>query len=148
MPLRAPNLDDRDFEQLLSEAKARVRQACPQWELSESDPAEVLLEAFAHLTEVMIYRLNRLPEKAYIEFLSLLGLRMQPPTAASAELTFSRSRATESAGEIPRASRVAGAPPTRRRHGPHLRFAPTFPSWSVHYRNHAMTCVLCMLHVS
>src|SRR5258708_7277671 len=102
MPLRAPNLDDRDFEQLLSEAKARVRQACPQWELSESDPAEVLLEAFAHLTEVMIYRLNRLPEKAYIEFLSLLGLRMQPPTAASAELTFSRSRATESAVEIPR----------------------------------------------
>jgi len=112
MPLRAPNLDDRDFEQLLSEAKARVRQACPQWELSESDPAEVLLEAFAHLTEVMIYRLNRLPEKAYIEFLSLLGLRMQPPTAASAELTFSRSRATESAVEIPRGSRVAVAKPT------------------------------------
>jgi len=112
MPLRAPNLDDRSFEQLLLEAKARIHQVCPQWELSESDPATVLLQAFAHLTEVMNYRLNRVPEKVYIEFLNLLGLRLQPPTAASVELTFSRSRAAETPVEIPRGSRVAVTKPT------------------------------------
>src|SRR5437899_10124333 len=110
--LRSPNLDDRNFEQLLTEATARMHQVCPQWELSESDPAAVLLQAFTHLTEVLIYRVNRWPLKAYIEFLSLLGLRMQSPTAASVELTFTRPRAAESAVEIPRGSRVAVAKPT------------------------------------
>jgi len=112
MTLRSPNLDDRNFDQLLAEAKARVLSTCPQWELSPSDPATVLLDAFSHLTEVMIYRLNRLPEKAYIEFLNLLGLRMQPPTAASVELTFTRPRATDSVTEIPRGSRVTIEKPT------------------------------------
>ena len=107
--LHSPNLDDRNFEQLLAEATARIHQVCPQWELSESDPAAVLLQAYAHLTEVLIYRVNRWPEKAYFEFLNLLGLRVQPPTAASVDLTFSRPRATESAVEIPRGSRVAVA---------------------------------------
>jgi len=112
MPLPTPNLDDRNFEQLLNEAKARIHQTCPQWELSESDPATVLLQAHAYLTEVMLYRLNRVPEKAYIEFLNLLGLRMQPPTAASVELTFTRARASDSAIEIPRGSRVTVSKPT------------------------------------
>ena len=112
MPLLPPNLDDRTFEQLVSEATARVRQLCPQWELSESDPATVLLQAFGYVTDVLLYRVNRLPELAYIEFLNLLGLRMQPPTAASVELTFSRARITDSAVEIPRGSRVTVAKPT------------------------------------
>src|SRR5262252_6642036 len=60
----------------------------------------------------MLYRLNRVPEKAYIEFLNLLGLRMQPPTAASVEFTFTRARATDSALEIPRGSRVTVSKPT------------------------------------
>src|SRR5262249_58520437 len=112
MPLRSPNLDDRDFEQLFTDAKARVHQVCPKWEFSESDPATVLLQAFAHLTEVMNYRLNRVPEKVYIEFLNLLGLRIQPPTAATVELTFSRPKPADVVLEIPRGSRVTVGKPT------------------------------------
>lgn len=55
-----------------------------EWtDLSPGDPGMVILELFAHLTEIMIYRLNRLPEKAYIEFLRLLGVRLQPPRATA-----------------------------------------------------------------
>jgi Baseplate J-like protein len=107
MPLSAPNLDDRTFEQLLEEARRRLRQSCPEWtDLSPSDPGMVLLELFAHLTEVMIYRLNRLPEKAYVEFLRLLGVKITPPSAAGVALRFTLSRAQESAVEIPRGTRV------------------------------------------
>src|SRR5437870_5815987 len=120
MPLRSPNLDDRTFQQLVDEAKTRIQLNCPSWsDLSPGDPGMVLLEVFAYLTEVMIYRLNRIPEKAYIEFLNLLGLKLQPPVAASASLLFTRSRAADQTLDIPKGTRVTtsrtrsgGPPPT------------------------------------
>jgi hypothetical protein len=107
MPLPSPNLDDRTFDQLVEEARGRIQQSCPEWtDLSPGDPGMVLLELFAHLTETMIYRLNRLPEKAYVEFLRLIGVRIQPPAAASVMLRFTRGRAGEQPVEIPRGTRV------------------------------------------
>src|SRR5262249_190549 len=107
MPLPSPNLDDRDYQQLLEEARRRIAQSCPAWtDLSPGDPAMVLVEGFAHLAEMMLYRLNRLPEKAYIEFLRLLGVRIQPPAAAQVNLRFSLSGPLGPAVEIPRGTRV------------------------------------------
>lgn len=107
-PLPSPNLDDRSFNQLVEEARQRIQETCPGWtDLSPGDPGMVLLELFAHLTETMLYRLNRLPEKAYIEFLNLIGVKLQPPAAASVRLRFSRSSgAGGGAVEIPRGTRV------------------------------------------
>jgi hypothetical protein len=100
MSLTSPNLDDRTFEQLLDEAKSLARKSCPEWnDLSPSDPGAVLLELFAYLTETMIYRLNRLPEKAYVEFLRLMGVKLNPPSAASVILTFVRSGSGAPAAE-------------------------------------------------
>lgn len=107
MSLTSPNLDDRTYQQLLDAAVRRLREQCPQWtDLSPSDPGMVLLEAFAHLTETMIYRLNRVPEKVYIEFLRLIGVKIQPPAAASVTLRFSRNRTDEHPLVIPRGTRV------------------------------------------
>lgn len=118
MSLPTPNLDDRTFQQLVETARARIAASCPAWtDLSPHDPGMVLLEAFAHLTELMLYRLNRVPEKAYIEFLRLIGVRLQPPSAASVTLRFSVSRPAERPVIIPRGTRVttarsdASAPP-------------------------------------
>ena len=113
MPLASPSLDDRPFEQLVGEARRRIEQTCPAWtDLSPGDPGIVLVELFAHLTETMLYRLNRLPEKAYVEFLRLIGVDQLPPTAARVELRFKRAEArgeTDAAKEpieIPRGTRV------------------------------------------
>src|SRR3954451_9522887 len=108
MPLPLPNLDDRDFEQLVQEATQRIRQSNTAWDdLSPSDPGIVLLEVFAYLTETMIYRLNRLPDKVYIAFLRLLGVSLHPPSAASTMLRFSRARGADDAAiDIPRGRRV------------------------------------------
>ena len=61
----------------------------------------VLVEVFAYLTEMLIYRLNRLPEKVFIEFLNLMGIRMRPPAAAEVNLIFSRTAPGRTSIEIP-----------------------------------------------
>lgn len=114
MSLVAPNLDDRDFEALCAEAHAWIKKSCPTWsDLGPSDPGITLVEVFAHLTETLIYRLNRLPEKAFVEFLRLLSVQRRAPSAAKVELLFTRTPTADEpvALEIPRGTRVAGQGP-------------------------------------
>src|SRR5262245_4124465 len=107
MSLPTLNLEDRTFDQLRKDAIERARHACPAWtDHSANDPGMVLLELFAYLTEVMIYRLNRLPEKAYVEFLRLIGVALHPPSAAAVKLRFSLARPAEKPVEIPGGTRV------------------------------------------
>lgn len=108
MSLPTPTLDDRSFDQLLGDARLRLAQACPEWtDASPSDPGTVLLELYAYLTDQLIYRLNRVPDKVYVEFLRLLGVRLTPPAAARVRLVFTRSKADDKPLEIPRGTRVA-----------------------------------------
>jgi hypothetical protein len=118
MTLPTPNLDDRDFDQLMAEALRRMKQSGTNWnDLSANDPGMVLLDLFAYLTETTIYRLNRLPEKAYIEFLNLIGVSLQPPSAAVVLLQFTRTKAGSEPVEIRAAcalpSAVRAAAPSR-----------------------------------
>ncbi|MEU8179450.1 putative baseplate assembly protein [Micromonospora sp. NPDC049047] len=110
MTLPVPHLDDRGFLDLVTEARERIRQSCPGWtDLSAHDPGMALVEAFAHLTEVMIYRLNQLPEKAYVSFLNLLGVTRHAPSAAWADVRFTRTGGDQAAIRIPAGLRVAAA---------------------------------------
>ena len=62
MSLPAPNLDDRRFQDLVDDAKRLVQQRCPEWtDHNVSDPGVTLIEAFAWMTDQLLYRLNRVP---------------------------------------------------------------------------------------
>ena len=89
MPLPAPDLDDRRFQDLVDEAKRLVMRRCPEWtDHNVSDPGITLIETFAQMTDQLFYRLNQVPDRLYITFLNLIGLRMLPPTPARAPITF------------------------------------------------------------
>lgn len=90
MTLPAPNLDDLRFQRdLVDEARKRIINYCPEWtEYNLSDPGITLIELFAWMTELMVYRLNRVPDKNYIKFLEMLGLQQKPANSAQTELTF------------------------------------------------------------
>lgn len=89
MPLPPPNLDDRDFRALVDEARARIPTYTGEWtNFNDSDPGMVLVQLHAWLTETLLYRVNRLPDLAYVNFLNLLGTTPAPARAAQAELTF------------------------------------------------------------
>ncbi|MEY6433752.1 putative baseplate assembly protein [Thioalkalicoccus limnaeus] len=105
------DLDDRTFDDLMTQALAHIEHACPEWtDRTPGDPGIVLIETFAFLTETLLYRLNRLPDKVYIELLRLLGVKLGPPAAAVVTLRFSLKAPRTEAVEIPRGTRVSGAP--------------------------------------
>ena len=89
MALPAPNLDDRRFQQLVDDAKRLVQRNCPEWtDHNVSDPGVTLIEAFAFMVDQLLYRLNRVPERNYVRFLELIGIKLYPPTAARVPVTF------------------------------------------------------------
>ena len=95
-------LDDRTFQDLVNEARLRLSQRCPEWsEHNVSDPGITLVELFAWLTEAIIYRLNRVPEKLHVTLLNLLGIQLEPPVAATTVLRFRLAAPATDAVEIP-----------------------------------------------
>ena len=94
MPLQVPILDDRNFEQLLDEAKRRIPVFTPEWTNfgGESDPGITLVQLFAFLTDTLIYRANRIPERNRLKFLQLLGIPLQPARSATGLVCFHNER--------------------------------------------------------
>ncbi|NJP43110.1 putative baseplate assembly protein [Actinacidiphila epipremni] len=109
-PLPSPNLDDRRFQQLVDEAKRYVQQRAPEWtDHNVSDPGVTLIETFAYLVDQLLYRLNRVPEKNYLAFLDLLGIRLFPPAAARADVDFWLSAPQGDTVLLPAGTEVATA---------------------------------------
>lgn len=69
-----PQLDDLSYADLVREAIERIPRILPEWtDHNPSDPGITLVELFAWLTELLIYRVNRIPEAHYRTFLKLLN---------------------------------------------------------------------------
>jgi predicted phage baseplate assembly protein len=108
MALPVPNLDDRRFQDLVDDAKRLVQQKCPEWtDHNVSDPGVTLIETFAWMTDQLIYRLNRVPDRNYIKFLELIGVNLFPPTAARSQVTFWLSSPQPDVVRIPAGTQAA-----------------------------------------
>ena len=84
-----PNLDDRRYQDLVDDAKRHVQRRCPTWTSHNvSDPGVTLIETFAYMVDQVLYRLNRVPDRLFVKFLDLVGVRLLPGRAATAQLTF------------------------------------------------------------
>jgi predicted phage baseplate assembly protein len=89
MVLPVPKLDDRGFQDLVNDAKRLVQQRCPEWsDHNVSDPGVTLIELFAWMTDQLIYRVNRVPDRLYVKFLELMDVQLFPPAAARTGVTF------------------------------------------------------------
>jgi predicted phage baseplate assembly protein len=92
MPLPDIQLDDRRFEELFNDAQRRIPRYTPEWtDLNDSDPGITMVQLFAWLAEMLLYRLNRVPEKNFVKFLELIGIQLNPPAPARVDLTFKLS---------------------------------------------------------
>ena len=108
MALQTPNLDDRKFQDIVSEARSKIPLYCPKWtDYNLSDPGVTLIELFAWMVDMLLYRLNRVPDKNYIKFMDLIGIRLEPPKPATVDITFRLSAPQPEPVTIPRGTEVA-----------------------------------------
>ncbi len=108
MALPQIKLDERTFQDLVDEAKLRIPRYCPEWtNHNVSDPGVTLIELFAYMVDQLLYQVNRVPEKNYRAFLDMIGVKMAPPNAARAEVTFRLSAAQPNPVVVPKGTEVA-----------------------------------------
>lgn len=89
MPFETPRLDDRSFNDLVEEARARIALYTPEWtDHNLSDPGMTLIDLFAWMTDIVLYRLNRVPDKHFIKFMELMGIQLHMAEPARAPVTF------------------------------------------------------------
>ena len=110
MVLPAPNLDDRSFQDIVDEAKRLIPRYTPEWtNHNVSDPGVALIELFAWMSEMVLFRLNQVPDRLYVHFLNLVGIEPFPPSVARADLTFWLSAVQDESVRVPAGLQVATA---------------------------------------
>jgi predicted phage baseplate assembly protein len=96
MPLEdlLPQIDDRRYDDLVTEIRTRIARYAPEWrpgesvwnDVNDSDPGVTFAQVFAWQAEMLLYRMNRVPALNYIKFLQLVGIELQPAEPATAEV--------------------------------------------------------------
>ncbi len=89
MSLPIPDLDNKRFAQLVEEARKLIPGYSSEWtDHNLSDPGITLIDLFAWLSEIALYRTNLVTENHRLKYLQLLGVKPQPAKQARVDLTF------------------------------------------------------------
>ncbi len=91
MPLKdqTPQIDVRTWQDIVDEVRSRIPHYTPEWtDFNDSDPGITLSQVFAHLAEMLLFRMNMVPELAYVKFLELIGIELIPAQAAQVDVSF------------------------------------------------------------
>lgn len=98
MPLKDafPVLDDRRYGDIVAEIRTRIPRYAPEWkpqwnDLNDNEPGMILAQTFAWLCDMLLFRMQRVPELQYLKFLELIGIELMPAQPAAAEISFAVS---------------------------------------------------------
>jgi len=108
VPIDAPNLDDLSYAEIVERAKQLIPVYCPEWtNFNDSDPGITLVQLFAWMTEMVIYRLNRVPDATYIHFLNFIGERQGSALPSSTLVSFQKINDSSGPVRVPKLTEVA-----------------------------------------
>ncbi|NES42876.1 putative baseplate assembly protein [Moorena sp. SIO2C4] len=116
MAIKAPKIDSRTAETIA----AQVQQLLEHYTGETKDiqgTSAAIVNIFARFAEIIIERLNQVPNKNFLAFLDLLGASRLPPQPARVPLTFSLAAGTTVDAVVPKGTQVA-APPGEREQDP------------------------------
>src|SRR3954469_4271372 len=88
-----PVIDDRRFDDIVEEVKTRIARYTPEWQpvwndYNDSDPGITLAQLLAWLSEMLLYRMGRVPELNYLKFLEMVGVELQAAHPARVDVIF------------------------------------------------------------
>jgi predicted phage baseplate assembly protein len=119
MPLPLPSLDRRTFDELIAEGKAMIPRLAPAWtDHNIHDPGITLIELFAWLVEMDIYRLDRITDESRRAFLRLVGIEMRSAQVAETVVVCTFPQAPAGPVVVPVGTRLTDA-------GANIAFATT-----------------------
>lgn len=78
MPIPKPELHDRTYDDMMTEILSLIPRYNAGWtNFNPSDLGITILELFAYLTDQTLYRVNRVPQKNYENFLKIIGVTLE-----------------------------------------------------------------------
>jgi predicted phage baseplate assembly protein len=112
MPLPLPVIDNRSFDDIVAEAQTRIPRYTQEWtDFNPGDAGFALVELFAWMTDLLIFRLGQVPQLNYIKFLQLIGIELDPAQPAETVFVFPvQSGFAQSSVLIPPGTQVSAAP--------------------------------------
>jgi len=128
MSVAAPKIDSRSASDLVARLVALLAQYTthpnepaqqyPFHRWQEYDPvtgapggrSAALIGTFARFGELVIERLNQVPDKNFLAFLDLLGAERQPPQPARVPITFALTAGATIEAQVPQGTQVAAPP--------------------------------------
>lgn len=112
MPTRSPKIDQRTYQQLVEQTE-RLARLYAGWEPypdGRPDGGQAMVRIFARMAEVLIERLNRVPDKNFLAFLDLIGTQILPPQPARVPLTFQLATGSTNDAVVPELTQVTATP--------------------------------------
>jgi Baseplate J-like protein len=115
MTVVPPTIDRRTADQVAGQVRELLRQH-PGAQLAgvefpvDRGVSNALVHIFARFAEIIIERLNRVPEKQFLAFLDLLGASLLPPQPARVPLTFALPASSTTDAVVPEGTQVAATP--------------------------------------
>jgi hypothetical protein len=109
-PVSYPKIDKRSVDVILKQLRQYAQFYTQEWDATnELDAGVGLSKIFCDLLFLVIERLNRVPQRNYIEFLNMLGLKLTPAQPARAFVTFTLSEGLKQDVLVPSGTKLAAA---------------------------------------
>jgi uncharacterized phage protein gp47/JayE len=115
-----PKIDDRTAATITEQVQKLLAVYAPEWKEFEIDLATGqrkpqgisagIIGVFSRFCEIVIQRLDRVPDKNLLAFLNLLGASRLPPQPARVPLTFSLAKGATVDAIVPAGTQVAAPP--------------------------------------
>ncbi|HCZ13454.1 MAG TPA: putative baseplate assembly protein [Candidatus Accumulibacter sp.] len=120
MSKTAPPIDPRTAAAVSGQLRELLAIYAPDWHEQYTDPATgqirsdplgtALIGIFSRFAEIILHRLNQVPDKNLLAFLDLLGETRLPPQPARVPLTFSLAPGSIADAIVPSGPQVASPP--------------------------------------
>ncbi|MDW4909514.1 putative baseplate assembly protein [Streptomyces sp. ADMS] len=107
-----PPIDPRDRAALVAQTTALATRYSGWQPPADGRPdgGQALIGVFARFAELVVQRLNQVPDRDYLAFLNLIGTQLSPPLPARVPLTFQLAEGSRTDALVPAGTQVAADP--------------------------------------